>query len=137
MHLVGFIIRIQHDARSHECQSRESLKWLLHSTFRRLENYRNAGRMSEWSKGYETYSDGFLICRSLNDHTSHTSTNKLQDGPYGVRIKVWRRVFLFSKVFRPALGPNQFPIQWVTAFVPGVKAAGACSRQLTPIWCRG
>jgi len=44
---------------------------------------------------------------------------------------------LFSKVFRPALGPTQPPIQWVSAFVPGGKAAGACSRQLTPIWYRG
>ena len=39
----------------------KGLKWLLHSTFWRLGNYRCAGRMLEWSKGYETYWDGSYV----------------------------------------------------------------------------
>jgi hypothetical protein len=32
---------------------------------------------------------------------------------------------VFSKISRPALGLKQPPIQWVPAFFPGGKAAGA------------
>ena len=32
-----------------------------------------------------------------------------------------QRLFIFSKMSRPALGPNQTPIQWVPLFCMGLK----------------
>jgi hypothetical protein len=44
-----------------------------------------------------------------------------------VRVSVPRGVRVFSspKLPRPALGPNQSPIQWVPSFFPWVKVARA------------
>jgi hypothetical protein len=46
-------------------------------------------------------------------------------------------MFLFSKPSRPTLGPTQRPIQWVPAFFPEGKAAGAWNWPLISILCGG
>jgi hypothetical protein len=49
----------------------------------------------------------------------------LDDRGVGVRIPVGRRIFLFSKLSRPALSSTQLPIQWVPGTLsPGVKRPG-------------
>jgi hypothetical protein len=44
------------------------------------------------------------------------------DGP-GIE-SLWGQDFL--RPSRPAVGPTQPPVQWVSGFLPGGKVAGAC-----------
>jgi hypothetical protein len=52
-----------------------------------------------------------------------TATDHFLYGP-GIESR-WKQKFLHP--FRPAVEPNQPPVQWVLGLVPGGKAAGA--------WC--
>jgi len=53
-------------------------------------------------------------------------------GLYGLRIEsLWRRDF--PHLSRTPLGPTQPPVQWVSIFFPGGKAAGAWLWPSTPI----
>jgi hypothetical protein len=62
------------------------------------------------------------IVRSRNDVVGITTGYRLDDGGVGVRVPVRSRIFVFSTLPRPVLGPTQPPIQWVPgALSPGVK----------------
>jgi len=73
----------------------------------------------QWNYFYKIYSLGG------QGRGSHYS-NYVQIGQTRVQIPV--RGNFFSKHVRPALGPNQLPLQWVPGFLSlGSKAAGVSS----------
>jgi hypothetical protein len=62
-------------------------------------------------------------CRGRDSVVDIATSYGLDDRPVGVRVPVGSK--LFSTLCRPALGPNQPPIQWVAGTLsPGVKRPG-------------
>jgi hypothetical protein len=59
----------------------------------------------------------------ISQNSVDITTTYGPDGP-GFESRQGQQIFLFSKTFRPALGPTQPPIKWIPGFFAGVKHLG-------------
>lgn len=60
-----------------------------------------------------------IIPVQLNQLLKHT--NCVQNYPFYI---TWQEISSSPKGFRPALGPNQLPFEWVLRYLQGVKRSG-------------